>query len=155
MLLLNLLLALAWLALTGDFGPANLLAGFALGLFVLWVRDPRQGYAARLVQAAGFAVYFGCELLKANWRVARAVLQPRARLHPAIVAVPLEVRGDLAIQLLATVITLTPGTLSVDVSTDRRTLYVHVVDVGAAGDVEAFVRDTKASFERRIQAMLE
>jgi multicomponent Na+:H+ antiporter subunit E len=70
------------------------------------------------------------------------------------VALPLDVRSDAAIQLLAATITLTPGTLSIDVSSDRRTLYVHVVDLGG-GDVEAFVRATKSTFERRIKEWLE
>jgi multicomponent Na+:H+ antiporter subunit E len=102
-----------------------------------------------------FAVFFAWELVLANLRVARLVLGPRAGLRPAIVALPLDVRSDLAIQLLATTITLTPGTLSLDVSSDRRTLYVHVVDLGPAADVDAFVRTTKATLERRIKEWLE
>ena len=101
MLLLNLLLALVWVVLTGDFGPANLTAGFAVGLLVLWVLDPGAGYAARIGRAVGFALYFAWELLLANLRVAWSVVQPRERLKPAIVAIPLELRSDLGIQLLA------------------------------------------------------
>lgn len=107
----------------------------------------------RLGRAIGFAVFFARELLLANLRVAWLILRPRRRLRPAIVAVPLDVRSDLAIQLLATTITLTPGTLSLDVASDRRTLYVHVIDVGA--DVDGFVRDLKATFERRIKELCE
>ena len=104
---------------------------------------------------SSFALFFARELVLANLRVARLVLGPRARMHPAIVALPLDVRSDLAIQLLAATITLTPGTLSIDMASDRRTLYVHVVDVGPGADVEAFVRATKATFERRIKEWLE
>lgn len=100
-----------------------------------------------------FALFFAWELLLANLRVAWLVVNPRTHLRPAIVALPLDVRSDAAIQLLAATITLTPGTLSIDVSSDRRTLYVHTVDGG--DDVDAFVRDTKASFERRIKEWLE
>jgi len=106
-------------------------------------------------RAIAFALFFARELVLANLRVARLVLGPRARLHPAIVALPLDVQSDLAIQLLAATITLTPGTLSLDVSSDRRTLYVHVVDLGPGADVEAFVRATKATSERRIREWLE
>lgn len=109
--------------------------------------------ARRLARAVGFAFFFAWELLLANLRVAWAVLRPQAHLRPAIIALPLDVRTDLAIQLLASTITLTPGTLSIDVSSDRRTLFVHVVDVG--GGVEATVRGLKDSFERRIKEMLE
>jgi multicomponent Na+:H+ antiporter subunit E len=110
---------------------------------------------ARLGRALAFALFFARELLVANLRVAWLVLRPRRQLRPAIVAVPLDVRGDLAIQLLATTITLTPGTLSLDIASDRRTLYVHVVDLGPAGDVDAFVRGLKATFERRIKELCE
>lgn len=113
----------------------------------------RKSPAAWVAAGVRFALFFAWELVVANLRVAWLVMNPRAHLRPAIVALPLDVRSDAAIQLLAATITLTPGTLSIDVSGDRRTLYVHVVDVG--DDVDAFVRDTKASFERRIQEWLE
>lgn len=106
-----------------------------------------------LAAGARFGLFFAWELVLANLRVAWLVVHPRPRMRPAIVALPLDVTSDAAIQLLAVTITLTPGALSLDVSSDRRTLYVHTVDVG--DDVDAFVRDTKASFERRIQEWLE
>lgn len=109
----------------------------------------------RLGRALEFAIFFARELLIANLRVAWLVLRPHGQLRPAIVAVPLDVRSDLAIQLLAATITLTPGTLSLDVASDRATLYVHVIDVGVDGDVDAFVRDLKATFERRIKELCE
>jgi multicomponent Na+:H+ antiporter subunit E len=67
------------------------------------------------------------------------------------VAVPLDVRSDAAITLLANVLTLTPGTLSVDVSTDRRTLYVHAL---VAPDPDALIREVKERFERRVRGVL-
>lgn len=155
-MLLNLLLAIAWVALTGDASAANALAGLLIGLALQWLLDlggGRSGYPVRVVRAVRFALFFAWELLLANLRVAWLVIRPQGHLRPAIVAVPLDVVSDAAIQLLATTITLTPGTLSLDVSSDRRTLYVHVVDVG--DDVDACVRDLKASFERRIKEMLE
>ena len=109
----------------------------------LWIR-----------RAIGFAGFFTWEMLVANLRVAAMVLRPTQGLRPAIVALPLDVRSDAAIQLLAAAITMTPGALSIDVSSDRRTLYVHVADLGR-DDAEAFVHTTKATFERRIQEWLE
>ncbi|MFN8643851.1 MAG: Na+/H+ antiporter subunit E [Candidatus Binatia bacterium] len=106
-----------------------------------------------IARGVGFALFFAWELLLANLRVAWLVISPRPRLKPAIVALPLDLTSDAGIQLLAATITLTPGTLSVDLSSDRRTLYVHTVDGG--DDVDAFVHATKASFERRIKEWLE
>lgn len=112
-----------------------------------------RGPARRIGRGLAFVPFFAWELLRANLRVALAVLRPRRHLRPAIVAVPLDLRSDAAIQLLAVTITLTPGTLTIDLSSDRRTLYVHVVDLGAG--VDATVGEIKGSFERRIREMLE
>ncbi len=77
------------------------------------------------------------------------MLQPRSqrRIRPAIIAFPLTVTSDAEITLLANLITLTPGTLSVDVSEDRRFLYVHAIDVG---DREALIREIRDGFEKKV-----
>lgn len=100
--------------------------------------------APRLLRFAAFALR---EVVLANLRVARIVLTPRPRLRPGIVAVPLEPATDAQITVLANLITLTPGTLSVEVSEDRRTLFVHAIDVESP---EAFRRETKQGFERAV-----
>jgi multicomponent Na+:H+ antiporter subunit E len=79
--------------------------------------------------------------------VAVIVLSPRMDLKPGIIAYPLKVDRDFEITILANLITLTPGTLSVDVSDDRRILYVHAMD---ASDPEATKRDIAEGFERKI-----
>jgi multicomponent Na+:H+ antiporter subunit E len=87
------------------------------------------------------------ELVLSAWRVAVMVLSPRMDLKPGIIAYPLKVDRDFEITILANLITLTPGTLSVDVSDDRRILYVHAID---ASDPEATKRDIAEGFERKI-----
>jgi multicomponent Na+:H+ antiporter subunit E len=87
------------------------------------------------------------ELVLSAWRVAVIVLSPRMDLKPGIIAYPLKVDRDFEITILANLITLTPGTLSVDVSDDRRILYVHAMD---ASDPEATKRDIAEGFERKI-----
>jgi multicomponent Na+:H+ antiporter subunit E len=158
-MLLNLLLAIVWLAMTGDFTAGNLVIGTLLGFAALAVLElsggSATGYPRRVGRGIRFALYFARELVLANLRVTRAVLQGQDRMRPAIVAVPLDVQSDVAIQLLAATITLTPGTLSLDVSSDRRTLYVHAMDIGDARDADAFVRELKGSLERRIKELLE
>ena len=86
----------------------------------------------------------------ANLRVAIEVLTPQQRMRPAIVAIPLDVRRDFEITLLANLITLTPGTLSLDVSSDKRVLYVHSMYVD---DIDAFRREIKNGFERRVKEL--
>lgn len=154
MLLWNVFLALLWAALTGSFRGPNLALGFALGFVALWLvsRTGRLGsrrYASRSLQAIGFAGFFLWEMLVSSLRVAWHVLQWRPKFSPAIVAVPLDVKTDAEITVLANLICLTPGTLSIDVSTDRTTLYVHALDV-PGGDVEALRASIKHGLERRV-----
>lgn len=155
MLLANVLLAIAWSALTGRFGVVDLGFGFVLGFGVLWLaagRGVQATYFRRVPRSVGFVLYVLWELVLANIKVARLVLTPRERLRPGIVAVPLDLRTDAQITTLANLITLTPGTLSLDVSHDRRVLYVHSIEVA---DRESFRRETKQGFERAVKEVFE
>jgi multicomponent Na+:H+ antiporter subunit E len=87
------------------------------------------------------------ELIFSALRVAWLAVQPRIRIRPAIIAYPLTVTSDAQITLLANMITLTPGTLSVDVSEDRKWLYVHAIDIESK---EALIGDIAAGFETKI-----
>ena len=147
----NILLAVNWALLTGRFNLENLVAGFVIGFFLLWVLRRAVGqtdYFPRVGNAIAFFVNFLWELLLANLSVARTVLfEPREKINPAFVAIPLEAETDAEIALLANLITLTPGTLSLDVSEDRRTLYIHTLDVE---DVDALRVEIKHRLERRL-----
>jgi multicomponent Na+:H+ antiporter subunit E len=91
------------------------------------------------------------ELIVSALKVAWLVLQPRLAVRPAIIAYPLTVTTDLQITLLANMITLTPGTLSVDVSADRRTLYIHAIDMDSKDDL---IGSIAVGFERKILEVL-
>mgnify|MGYP000855137459 CR=1 FL=1 len=149
-LLANVVLAAAWAAVTGSFTVVNLAFGFALGtLSLVLVRGETQpaGFTVRVGKVFPLAALFVKELALSAWRVAVLVARPRMRLRPGIFAFPLTVDRDFEIALLANLITLTPGTLSVDVSPDRRFLYVHALD---CSDPAAARRDIAQGFERRI-----
>jgi multicomponent Na+:H+ antiporter subunit E len=153
-LIWNILLALAWAALTGGFTPQNLALGFGLGFLILVTMRGTIGspvYARKALQVLDLLLFFSIELVKANLRVAYDVLTPGYQLRPAVVAVPLDARTDLEITLLANLITLTPGTLSLDVSKDRGELYVHAMYLD---DVETMRRQIKQGFERRVLEVL-
>ena len=155
MILLNLLLALAWAALTGQFTPANFLVGCGLGYLVLWVtrRAEAGWYFHKVVQVVRLIGYVVYELVVANLTVAWTVLlTPRARLRPGIVAVPLSLTSDTQITLLAYLITLTPGTVTLDISSDRRVLFMHTL---AGADPDHVRRVVKEGFERRIAEVFE
>lgn len=145
-----LILALVWVAISGSYSIPNLIFGFAIGWIVLFlVRDQLETTTA-VVRPVALLMLIGLfvkELLLSAFRVARLVLSPRMDIKPGIFAYPLKVDRDFEITLLANLITLTPGTLSVDVSDDGRTLFVHGMD---CSDPEQARRDISQGFERRI-----
>jgi multicomponent Na+:H+ antiporter subunit E len=152
---LNLLLSLAWVAISGDVSLGNLVIGFGLGLVVLFFTRRIVGqptYLLRLWRALNLLSFFVWELILANLRVAYDVLTPGYHLRPGVVAIPLDARTDMEITLLANMITLTPGSFSLDVSADRRVLYVHTMYLDE--DVDEFRRKIKNGFERRILEVL-
>ena len=134
-------LAVVWAALQGSFTLVNLLMGGLFGGLVLWFVHPTHGGAKalrasfrgrtvrwqlrRLWWVTVLLFVFLWELVKSSMTVAIAVLRPRMRIKPGVVALPLDAKSDLEITLLANLISLTPGTLSLDVSSDRETLYIH------------------------------
>lgn len=96
---------------------------------------------------AALAVFFVYELVLSSVRVAWAVIAPGRTIRPGIVAVPLDARTDLQITLFANLVSLTPGTLSLDLSDDRRVLYVHDMFVE---DPEASITTLKEGMERKV-----
>lgn len=150
----NLALAAVWALAVGALTLGNLLIGFVLGYVVLWlVRGllGTQGYCARILWIIEFLLYFLWELLKANLRVAFDVVTPRHYMRPGILALPLDAESDMEITLLANTISLTPGTLSLNVSDDRKVLYIHHMYVS---DLEQQKRELKQGFERRLLRIL-
>jgi len=152
--LLNIFFSLVWALASGALSPASLMAGFALGYFVLWLTQsmmPPTRYFSRLASAIRFAGYFLWQIILSNLRVAYDVVTPHLYMRPGIVAIPLDAKTDREITLLANFITLTPGTLSLDVSEDRRYLYVHAMFVD---DVDEFRASIKDGFERRLLELM-
>lgn len=153
--LTNLLLALAWVALTGQYEASSFFAGLLLGFVVLRLTlrgETAVAYGARLKAIGGFVFFFIKELIVANLKVAFDVLTPRHHMRPGIVAVPLDLKTDLEITVLTTLITLTPGTLSLHVTDDRQTLYLHAMYID---DPDQLVSGIKNGFERRVREVLQ
>ncbi len=149
----NIMLAVVWTMVTGNFAPDNFLLGFALGLLILFFVGPIFGsttYVARLVAAIRLAAYFLLDLIRSNFRMAYDVIRPQLTMRPGVIAVPIDASSDAEIVLLANMVTLTPGSLSLDVSDDRNTLYLHVMEIG---DVVSMQEKVKGGFERRILAV--
>jgi multicomponent Na+:H+ antiporter subunit E len=146
----NIVLALMWAAVTGSFSLSTLIAGFVLGFIVLFFTRKIVGepdYGSKMIQVIRLGVFFIWELIKANLRVAYDVLTPGLQIRPGVVAIPLDARSDAEITLLANLITLTPGTLTLDVSADRSVLYMHAMYID---DPDLVRQEIKDGFERRV-----
>lgn len=148
--MINLLLALVWVGATGRFTLVSLLVGFILGYFALRLVHPvvvETHYFTAVRRVCLLVVYFVWNLIRSNLRLARDIVTPLRGLTPGIVSVPLDVRGELEITTLAGLITLTPGTLTVDLSRDCSRMYVHSM---SAGDADAVRASVKNGIERRL-----
>lgn len=155
-LVINLLLAFAWAAMTGSFSLGALLTGAVIGYFALWISAPLIGvdrlYFVRVYRTARLALFFLWELLLSSIRVAWDVIRPVPQNRPAIIEMPLSVKSDIEILLVTNLISLTPGTLSVDVTPDRKTLLVHAM---FADDPDRLVGELKDGMERMVMEVFE
>ncbi len=150
MLFLNVALSLGWAAVTGSLTLGNLIIGYIIGYGALWVTRFLYGetdYFERVFKILGLVGFFLYDLLMSSLRVLWDVLTPELKTQPGIIAVPLDAETDTEILLVANLITLTPGTLSLDVSPDRRTLYVHAMFIDDAEELKA---DLKAGMELKV-----
>ncbi|AVF02524.1 MULTISPECIES: Na+/H+ antiporter subunit E [Devosia] len=154
---LVVILALVWAGISGSFSGLNLLLGGVVGgVAVLVLREAFASPRAlrRIRRIISLAALFLYELVVSAVRVAIVVMRPNlsSAVRPAIIAVPLTVKSDAEITLLANMITLTPGTLSVDVAADKSVLYVHALDMA---DKDAMIADIANGFEKKIQEVFE
>lgn len=148
--LLNILLALIWAAATESFSLQSLIIGFIIGYVILLFSQSvigQSNYSRKVRQVIGLFLFFIWQLVLSSLRVAYDVITPNHYSRPGIVAIPLNAETDMEITILANMISLTPGTLSLDVSDDRKVLYIHAMYID---DVESLRHEIKAGFERRV-----
>lgn len=151
----NIVLALLWAAVAGEVNAVTIGSGFVIGYVVLVLVRPLTGssaYLGRIRHIVVFAGFFLRELIESNLRVAYDVLTPTLHARPGIIGVPLDARTDTEITAVANVVSMTPGQLSLDVSADRRTLFIHAMYV--APDADAVRVRLKRDLERRVLALL-
>jgi multicomponent Na+:H+ antiporter subunit E len=124
---------------------------FLLIYFIFWIGSYfyDRSHFVKVPKAIGLFLYFLKELLLASLVVAWDVMTPGFRAESGVIALPLDARTNLEITILASLISLTPGTLSLDVSEDKRILYIHAVYI-KRGDVESLKRQIKNGFEKKL-----
>ncbi|WP_416886175.1 Na+/H+ antiporter subunit E [Marinospirillum sp.] len=147
----SLLLFVVWLLLNNTLAPAHLLLGGALALFIpllvkgLQTPQPKVKKPLRALRYFFIVLY---DIVTSNVHVARLVLGRLDVLQPAFIAVPLDLKGDLPLSLLAMTVSMTPGTVSCEFSTDRSCLYVHALHVE---DQALLIETIKTRYEQPLQ----
>ncbi len=154
--LINLLLAFLWAAVSESFTAQTLLVGFGIGYGVLALAEPlweEHRYAVKFWLSIGLFLYFLSELLQSGFRVAIDVIRPTYRMEPGIIYIPLDLKTDLGITILANLITLTPGTISLFVTDDRSQLCIHSMYTG--DNPNEVRRSIKEGFESWVISVFE
>ncbi|HEX5843895.1 MAG TPA: Na+/H+ antiporter subunit E [Pseudomonas sp.] len=145
--MLSLCLLLVWLLLVNDLSLGHWLLGALLGWLiplltqVFWINPPRVHKPLKLCL---FLLRILGDIVVANVQVAKLILGPTDKLRPTFVEIPMLLEDELALTMLASIISLTPGTVSADLSDDRKTLLVHGLDVA---DADALVAEIKSRYE--------
>ena len=153
--ILSPVLAITWLLLVNSFAPGHivlgLLLGWAIPFFTLqfW---PDEVVIAKPLTLLRYTLMVVYDIVLANFVVARLILGNPTKLRPAFVTIPLAVKSDIAISLLASTISLTPGTVSALLSNDRKSLLVHALDVD---DEAALIASIKDRYERPLKEIFE
>lgn len=134
--LYNIFLTFIWVALTMNLDVDNFIFGFTVSYFILWFvqrNNKEEKYFYRIPRFFSFMALFIKEVIKGSLRIGYDILTPKHKMHPGIIAVPLDAKTDREITLLANAITLTPGTTSIAVSKDRKYLYVYNIYIDKEG----------------------
>lgn len=150
-LLLNFFIALVWMFINSSMTASTFIVGYLIGLIlIIMMRRFFKGrlYIWRLWATFKLTLMFFRELTLSNISVLRVVLRPKLNIQPMIFALPTDLEHDWEITLLSSLITLTPGTIVLNVSDDQRTLYIHAIDVD---DVDEAIDSIKNSFEKAIK----
>lgn len=153
---LTLTLTAVWLALMNELSAGFAVVGLILGIIIPLITAAYWPESPKLRNPPGIAAYALIvlwDIVKSNFIVARIVLfMPLSQMRPAWVTVPLDLRSPEAITVLAGTITMTPGTVSADLSACGRALLVHCLH---APDPEGVVADIKARYESRLKEIFE
>lgn len=153
--ILTPILALIWLLLVNSIAPGQmvlgLLLGWAIPFFTLrfWPDEVTIYQPFKLLQFSLLVLY---DILVANFIVARLILGNPSKLTPTFIIVPLDVKSDIAISLLANIISLTPGTVSSLLAEDRSKLIVHALDTDNA---DALIESIKTRYEAPLKEIFE
>ncbi|WP_141433851.1 Na+/H+ antiporter subunit E [Bacillus sp. 03113] len=149
-ILLNFALALTWMFLKVSYDPVTFFVGYFFGLLIIYIFRrffPSRFYLLRIIAVINLLFIFIRELILSNFAVLKVILKPKLDMKPGIFALQTKLTNDWEITILANLITLTPGTLVVDVSPDNKILYIHAMNID---DITDSIDSIKNTFEKAI-----
>ncbi len=149
-----------WVILTQSFNPQELITGFIVASVVSMISPAIAGekpskwfQPKRYVYLVVYLFYFIWQMIKSNIDVAKRVINPKLPIKPGIVKLKTKLKTNAAKLALANSITLTPGTLTVDIVDD--TFYIHWIDVGNCDDVGRNCKEIAEGFEKYLEVIFE
>lgn len=148
LLIVNVGLAIFWYVFFPVYGAADLFIGFAIGTFALSVYH--RSYGKRIWWLISYLLFVAWEIVLSTAKLTWWIFHPKLDFHPGIVAVPLTLDTDFEITVLVTMITLTPGTASIDLRKDKKGRYVVYIHSFFVKDPDSFRHEIKDNFERRL-----
>ncbi len=150
--ILNIIISMIWAFLHTSYTASDFLVGFVLGAILICLfsstTDQHSFYLVRVCRILKLALIFLIELVKACFQVLYQVLQPELKIKPGIIKMDISLESPEEIALLANMITLTPGTLTVEVAHDNKALYIHTLVID---DAHAICQGIRNSFEANIK----
>jgi multicomponent K+:H+ antiporter subunit E len=152
---LTLFLLVLWLLLNNTIAPGHILLGAIIGMLIPILTHPLTLPSPginRPLMALKYIGVFNYDIVVSNLEVALLICGSMRKLTPGIIAVPLDLEDDLLITLLASTISLTPGTVSAELSDDRRWLYVHALHLQ---DEQAAIERIKTRYEQPLREMFK
>ena len=153
---INMALAFLWIFLNKSYTEASFIVGFALGAIIIGLlvkfSDFKYFYLERFLRLAKLFFVFLYKLYVSCFQVFCLILSPNVQLKPGIIRMEVNLPTDFQLVLLASIINTTPGTLTLDISADKRVLYIHALNIDSA---DAIVDDIRSSFEDNIREIWE
>jgi|AntRauTorcE11897_2_1112592.scaffolds.fasta_scaffold05545_4 multicomponent K+:H+ antiporter subunit E len=153
--LFSLFLAVLWLLMVNSFSVGHMLLGLALGVFIPFITRafwPEQAKVHHLLPLLRYFLILLVDIVRSNLTVARLIIGPSGKLTPGFITYPLELDDDFAITILASTISLTPGTVSAHYDSDAGTLLIHALHVT---DEDELIRQIKERYEGPLKEIFQ
>jgi multicomponent K+:H+ antiporter subunit E len=151
----SFLLLIVWLLLNNTIAPGHLVLGALLGILIPLItsgmQDPQPRFHKPLTTIRYILMVIG-DIIVANFEVALLVIGSSKNLNPAFIAIPLDIEHELPITILASTVSLTPGTVSTEISADKKWLYVHVLNLTDKDELIALI---KHRYERPLMEIFQ